>query len=363
MNYSRRDFGKLALSGIPLAAVALSGKKLFAADKPNSKFGGVQIGTITYSYRLMPDQSAEAILQYVLDSGINAIELMGAPVDAYAQKRTGFTPAAAGGRGGGRGPGGAAATPGPVPPGSYNGQPCPAGRGGGGGGRGAAAGPTPEQVAAADALRKWQQGLSMDIFKDLRKMYNDAGVTMYAVKNLNVNGTDDDLDFEFTVGKTLGATHLTAELPAHSDTSTATLKRVGDMALKHGMFAAYHSHLQGSITAFDEAFAASKGNKANVDFGHYVAAGQVGGTPMDFLNKFHDRIGSFHLKDRTLPDHCALNLEWGKGDTPIKDILLLVQKNKWPLPATIELEYEIPAGSDSVKEVRKCVAYCKAILT
>jgi hypothetical protein len=361
MNYSRRDFGKMALGSIPLASIALASPSLFAADKPNSIFGGVQIGTITYSYRLMPDQSAEAILGYVVDSGINAIELMGQPVEAYAMKRTGFTPAG-GGRGGGRGPGaGAEAAPGPVPPGSWNGQACPAGRGGGGG-RGAAA-PTAEQQAAADALRKWQQGLSMDIFKDLRKMYNDAGVTMYAVKNLNVNGTDEDLDFEFTVGKTLGATHLTAELPAHSDTSTATLKRVGDMALKHGMFAAYHSHLQGSITAFDEAFAASKGNKANVDFGHYVAAGQVGGTPMDFLNKFHDRIGSFHLKDRTLPEHCALNLAWGTGDTPIKQILQLVQKNKWPLPATIELEYEIPAGSDAVKEVRKCVAYCKAALT
>ena len=363
MNYSRRDFGKLALGGIPLAAVAMSGKRLFAADKPNSKINGVQIGVITYSYGRMPDQSAEATLQYVVNSGINAIELMGGPVEAYAQKRTGFTSPVGGGRRGGRAPGGATATPGPVPPGSYNGQPCPAGRGGGGGGRGAAAGLTPEQVAAADALRKWQQGLSMDIFKDLRKMYNDAGVTMYAVKNLNVNGTDEDLDFEFTVGKTLGATHLTAELPAHSDTSTATLKRVGDMALKHGMFAAYHSHLQGSISAFDEAFAASAGNKANVDFGHYVAAGQVGGTPMDFLNKFHDRIGSFHLKDRTLPEHCALNLEWGKGDTPIKEILLLVQKNKWPVPATIELEYAVPQGSDDVKEVRKCLDYCRAILT
>jgi sugar phosphate isomerase/epimerase len=370
MNYSRRDFGKIAIGGIPLAAFALSGKNLFAADKPNSKFGGVQIGTITYSYRSMPDQSAEATLQYVVDSGINAIELMGAPVEAYAQKRTGFTPPAGGGRGpggpGGPGGAGAPATAGTVPPGSWNGQPCPAGRGGGpggagGGGRGA--GPTPEQLAAAEAVRKWQQGLSMDIFKDLRKMYNDAGVTMYAVKNLNINGTDEDLDFQFTVGKTLGATHITAELPPHSDTSTATLKRVGDMALKHGMFAAYHSHLQGSITAFDEAFAASKGNKSNVDFGHYVAAGEQGGTPMDFLNKFHDRIASFHLKDRTLPEHCELNLAWGQGETPIKEILLLVQKNKWPIPATIEQEYAIPADSDAVKEVRKCVAYCKVILT
>ena len=362
MTYSRRDFGKIAISGIPLATLALSGKNLFAAEKPNSKINGVQIGVITGSYRSMPDQSVEATLQYVLDSGINAIEMLAAPVDAYAQKRTGFTPPAAGGRGaGGGGTGAGASGAGAAMSGSWKGQPCPAVRaaGGGGGGRGAA---TPEQVAAANALRKWQQGLSMDIFKDLRKMYNDAGVTLYAVKNLNVNGTDEDLDFEFTVGKTLGATHLTAELPAHSDTSAANLKRVGDMALKHGMFAAYHTHLQGSMTVFDEAFAASKGNQSNVDLGHFVAGGDKGGTPLDFMNKFHDRVASFHLKDRTLPEHCSLNLAWGQGETPVKEILQLVQKNKWTIPATIEVEYAIPADSDAVKEVRKCVAFCKAAL-
>ena len=135
------------------------------------------------------------------------------------------------------------------------------------------------------------------------------------------------------------------------------------MALKHGMFAAYHTHLQGSMTVFDEAFAASKGNKSNVDLGHFVAGGDKGGTPMDFLNKFHDRVASFHLKDRTLPEHCSLNLAWGQGETPIKEILQLMEKNKWPIPATIEVEYAIPADSDAVKEVRKCLQYCKAILT
>lgn len=372
MKVSRRDFGKFAIGSIPVASALLVGHRAFAADKPNSKIDGVQIGVITYSYRSMPDQSAEATLRYVVDSGISAIELMGGPVDDYAHKRTGFTPPNAGGRGG-RGPGGAGRGPGrgaPAaaeggPTGSWHGQTCQIteGRGpaGGGGGRGPAA-PTPEQVAAAEEVRKWQQGLSMDIFKDLRKMYNDAGVSIYAVKNLNVNGTDEDLDFEFTVAKTLGANHVTAELPAHSDTSTATLKRVGDMALKHGMYAAYHTHLQGRIDAFDEAFAASKGNKSNVDFGHYVAAGQQGGTPMDFLNKFHDRIASFHLKDRTLPEHCSLNLAWGQGETPIKEILQLVKKNQWPIPATIEQEYAIPEGSDAVKEVQKCLAYCRAAL-
>jgi sugar phosphate isomerase/epimerase len=369
MNYTRRDFGKFALGSIPVASALLAGRGVFAADKPNSMVSGVQIGTITYSFRTMPDQSAEATLKYTVDSGISAIELMNGPVWDYAQKRTNFVPPNSGR--GGRGPGGAGrgAAPAPAPDaktGTWNGQTCTISEGGpgrAGGGRGEM---TPEQMAAQkeaqETTRKWQQGLSMDIFKDLRKMYNDAGVSMYAVKILDLNGTDEDLDFQFTVGKTLGASHLTAELPAHSDTSTATLKRAGDMALKHGMFAAYHSHLQGSITAFDEAFAASKGNKSNVDFGHYVAAGQVGGTPMDFLNQFHDRVASFHLKDRTLPAHCSLNLAWGTGETPIKEILKLVQKNKWQVPATIELEYQIPQGSDAVKEVQKCLAYCRAAL-
>jgi sugar phosphate isomerase/epimerase len=423
MDYTRREFGKLALATVP--AVALFDKTLaglaLAQAKPNSLINGVQIGTITYSYRSMPDQSAEAILKYVVDSGISAIELMGAPVEAYARAQTGFTGGNAGRGGGGGGggaragaapdaaagaaaAGGAAAARGAAPAAgggggargeaipadaSWNGQPCPA-RGGGGGGGGARAGAapdaaaagaaagaaaaaprgggggggrgaqTPEQQAAADELRKWHQGLSMDVFKKLRKMYNDAGVTIYAVKNLNVNATDEELDYEFAVAEALGANHITAELPGHSDTSTATLKRVGDWALKKKIYAAYHTHAQGNITVFDEAFAASKGNMANVDFGHYVAGG--GGNPVLFLEKFHDRISSFHLKDRTTPQHCQLNLAWGTGETPIKEILQTVKKNKWKIPASIELEYAVPQGSDAVKEVIKCLQYCKDAL-
>ena len=381
MKYSRRDFGKFALGSIPVASAVLAHpERLFSmpAPKPNSYVNGVQIGVISYSYRSMPDQSAEAMLGYMITDGISACELE-TPVWPYAYKKMGFTPPARGGFPGGAGGRGAGratqavAEPGPAVPGqpSWDGHACPAGRGGGGAARGAPAGGggrggraplTPEQQAAQDELHKFQLGVSLDVFKDLRKMYNDAGVSIYAVKILDVNADDEMLDKQFQIGKTLGATHLTAELPAHSDTSTATLKKVGDAALRNGMHAAYHTHLQGRMDAFDEAFAASEGNWSNIDFGHYVAAGEVGGTPMDFLNKFHGRIGSFHLKDRTLPDHCSLNLAWGTGDTPIKQILQLVEKSKWPIPATIEQEYQIPADSDAVKEVAKCLAYCRAAL-
>src|SRR5919109_481024 len=85
MRYTRRDFGKLALGALPAAAMLNPPLTGWAATaKPDSVINGVHVGTITYSYRSMPDQSAEAILRYVLDSGISAIEFMGAPVEAFA---------------------------------------------------------------------------------------------------------------------------------------------------------------------------------------------------------------------------------------------------------------------------------------
>ena len=281
----------------------------------------------------MPDQTAEATLKYIVDSGISAIELMGGPVESFAGAPQSAGRGGGGGRGpagaaGGRGPGGAggttaagaapAAATGAAPVGSWNGQPCPAGRGGGGapGGGGGRGEITPEQRAQqeeqAAKLKAWRTSVSMDAFKKLRKMYNDAGVTIYAWKQLNPSMSDEEFDYVFNVAEALGCTHTTLELP----TDAAQLKRIGDFAMKHKVYAAYHTHLQGSMTAFDQAFAASKGNMANIDFGHFVAAGNVGGTPMQFLQKYHDRISSFHLKDRTSPEHCSLNLAWGTGDTP-----------------------------------------------
>src|SRR6478672_8467140 len=101
MALSRREFGRLALTAIPAAAIAGRSEGIFGAfiqARPNSLINGVQVGTITYSYRSMPDQSAEATLKYILDSGISTIELMGGPVESYAGAPTS-------GRGGGAGRG------------------------------------------------------------------------------------------------------------------------------------------------------------------------------------------------------------------------------------------------------------------
>jgi sugar phosphate isomerase/epimerase len=321
MRYTRRDFGKLALTAMPVVTVlrpSLAESK--APAKPDSTINGVDLGTITYSYRSMPDQSALAILRYVLDSGISRIEFMGAAVEAFAG-----APPAAGFRGGGRG--------GPAP--------TPA-----------------EQSAqreAAERLRAWRTSVSMEKFKALRKMFNDAGVTIYAWKQLSPNMSDGEMEYVFNVAEALGCTHTTLELIDDPE----QLKRIGQFAEKKKIYAAYHTHLQGSMTAFDQAFAASKGNMANVDLGHFVAAG---GDPIAFIKKFNGRISSVHLKDRTTPAHGQGNVPWGTGDTPIKEILLTMKRDRHTYPAAIELEYDVPAGSDAVKETAKCLDFCKAVL-
>src|SRR5438552_1522204 len=105
MFYTRRDIGKIALA-------AGGGARLFAA-KPNSVFGGVRVGLITYSFRALPS-SADDVLKYCRDCGSSAIELMsnvaenyaGAPVPgAIATAATGGAPAGARGRGRGAGGG------------------------------------------------------------------------------------------------------------------------------------------------------------------------------------------------------------------------------------------------------------------
>jgi sugar phosphate isomerase/epimerase len=352
MDLNRRDFGKLALA----AAAAPAGTML--AAKPNSNFDGVQIGTITYSYRDEPNGAAnmaEPLLKMIVDSGISAIELMPPAAEAFAGSPAPVGRGGGGGRGGsgGRGPGGG------------GGRGGSGGRGGGGGRQQM----TPEQQEAmakqAALLKDWRLSVSMSKFEDFRRMYNDAGVSIYCHKLFpSPNMSDEEFDYFFKVAAALGAKQISLEL---SEASAFTQK-LGDTALKHGMVAAYHYHTAATITSWDAVLAQSKGNAVNLDCGHYYAG--TGLSPIPAIEKLHDRIASVHLKDRTPtvkgPDGRtvteAANLPWGQGSTPIAEILQTMRKNKYKFPASIELEYQVPQDSNAVIEVKKCMEYCKKAL-
>src|SRR5262249_62071730 len=105
------------------------------------------------------------------------------------------------------------------------------------------------------------------------------------------------------------------------------------------------------------------------DGGRY--SGRNGEAPLHVGSKYHERVGSLHIKDKKGPTSAGENqgpgaggpnMPWGQGETPLKEILQTMKKNKYAFPASIEYEYNTPEGSDVITEVKKCVAYCKAAL-
>ena len=327
---SRREFiGKsaLAITGLVISSQHVFGTPSILKNlgKPNSKFNGVQLGTISYSFRSLPT-NAEQVLKYCLDANVSAIELMGTTAEAFAGAPNSSTEPMR-----------------PFVPGTPRQEPTPEQK--------------QERAAKAADMAKWRAGSSMEKFSQLRKMYNDAGVSIYAWKPgaLGETNTDAEIDYAFRVAKELGASHVTVEIP----NDPAQSKRLGEIAAKHKIGVGYHGHLQQTITAWDEALAQSPYNGLNCDLGHYVAAGF---DPIPLLEAKHDRIYSAHLKDRKSKANGGANVPWGEGDTPIVAALQLMRDNKYKFPGTIELEYDIPDGSDPVKEVARCVEYGKKAL-
>jgi len=283
----------------PVPALASSGK-------PNSVFNGVRIGCITYSYR-SDINSAEDTLKALIQNGLSEAELMGTPIQAYA-----------GMSGGGR--------------------------------RGRKKGAPEEELAKpTDAQREAQ----LVKCHELRKLYNDAGVNIHLHK-IPFGQSDEEIDFNFQVAKALGCVGITTER------SEELAKKLAPFADKHKIWVAFHNHTTNypAMDKTDPILAYGQYIGLNFDFGHYFA-GTKGLSPIPVIEKYHDRIVSLHMKDRTAEGG---NLSWGQGKTPIREILQLIRKEKWTFPADIELEYKIPPGSNAVAEVGKCVQYCKEAL-
>ena len=179
-------------------------------------------------------------------------------------------------------------------------------------------------------------------------MYNDAGVNIH-IHKIGFGQSDEEIDFNFQVAKALGCVGITTER------SEALAKKLAPFADKHKIWVAFHNHTNNYpvMDKTDPILSYGQYIGFNFDVGHYFA-GTKGLSPIPVIEKYHDRIVSLHLKDRTAEGG---NLPWGQGKTPIKEILQLMRKEKWTFPADIELEYQDSArlklrgGSGQVRSV------------
>ena len=165
-------YGKSVAAPAPVDTAAEAGKV-------NSKFGGVQIGTITYSWRSMPG-GLENIIKYCQEANISSIELMGGDLEAYLGapenpmmkffRRQASQPAAK--------PGEKPAAPRRMGPPKF----------------------TPEQQAEIDKYKEevkaWRLGLDLSKVEGARKLLSDAGISVHIVKmQPSGMGSDEEVDY------------------------------------------------------------------------------------------------------------------------------------------------------------------------
>jgi sugar phosphate isomerase/epimerase len=306
--YTRRDFVQLTLAGLAVPRLA--------AAAIDSRIGGVALGAQSYSFRDLPrgasGDAIDAVIGAMTAVGLGDCELWSPQLEPQA-------------------------------------------------GGGAARGNTPEaqqaRNKARDDLRAWRVSTPLDHFRAIGKKFTTAGIAVSAFNySFSASFTDEEIDRGFEMAKALGADIITAS------TTLDVAKRVVPFAERHRMVVAMHNHSNTSDPnefATPESFAAamrlSKYFKVNLDIGHFTAANY---DPVAYIREHHAGITNLHVKDRK--KNQGDNVPWGTGDTPIREVLQLLKRERWPIRAHVEYEYR---GTGSpVEEVKKCFDYARKAL-
>ena len=208
-----------------------------------------------------------------------------------------------------------------------------------------------------EQLRRWRASVPLAHFRGIGARFADAGIEL---NSYNLSFRDDFSDAEiergFEMARALGAPAITASAQMNS------VPRIARFADLHGMPVAMHNHSRSDPNEFatpdDFEQAIRLGGSApiavNLDIGHMTAANY---DAVAYLKANHQRIVTLHLKDRKRDQ--GPNMPWGEGDTPIREVLLLLRDEGWDIPANIEYEYQ---GGDTLTELRRCLDYCKEVL-
>src|SRR5579871_21283 len=306
---SRRDFGKIALAGVPLALGAASNNV-------------VRVGALTESFHDLPRtpgrDNVDDVIRVLKASGVAEIDLASANTEAPSPE-TGLKP--------------------PPPPGPYGGPP---------------AGFTPAELAARakalrDNLRKWRLATPASHYAGLKAKFDAAGIAVYAISFLHDDVfTDDEIEATFAHARALGVEVIS------SRASIEMAKRIEPHAERHALTVSFRNDRE-TPAQLSALAALSPRFRVNLDIGNFTAANQEA---VAYIQENHDRITHLIVKDRTR--NGGGNETFGSGDTPIHPVLKLLRDKQYPIRAYVDYEY-VGLGTPQ-EEVRNCIAYVKAAL-
>jgi sugar phosphate isomerase/epimerase len=313
--YSRRDFGRLTLSGLALSVLPR------ARSAAALEVRGVKVGLITGTLNPLPMDTGRDTIDVIIEQcktlGVTDVEL----VSVFPQRQP------------------------QVVDGGRFGQP-PETR-------------TPDYMRTRQVLREWRIAQPLDRFREVRRKFDGAGLKLLSyVQTIDDDMTDAEIDAMYKQMQALGVQIYTT-----NQTHLGMARRMVPFSEKYGIKAAWHPHAESedpnaiaSAESLEKVLAMSKAFVVNLDIGHYTAGNQ---DAVGFLKKHHDRITHLHIKDRKRDK--GPNVQLGTGDTPIKECATLIRDNKWPIPLILEREYRDAPGT-AVEQTKWQLDYVKGLL-
>jgi sugar phosphate isomerase/epimerase len=302
MTYTRRDFGKIALAALPVAARAAI----------NSRIDGVQIGAISYSFRDLP---VTQIIPAMVKIGLGEVELMSNHAEALA------------------------------------GAPMP--------GRGDTAGAQALKEWRASAKPETFR----QVRKQFTDAGIDLRILCY---NVGRNTPDEEIDYSFRMAHALGARAISSSSTLSMAKRVAPFAEKYALPWgAHGHDNVTDPEEFATPEVFAKVMALGKYMWVNLDIGHFTAAGFDAVAYIkehhDRITNLHlkDRKKNPPGGQGAIAQN---NWPWGEGDTPIKAVLQLLKKEKYDIPANIEYEYAVHAAGDTITEVTRCFEYAKKAL-
>jgi sugar phosphate isomerase/epimerase len=290
-----------------------------AASGPYSVVNGVAIGVQTYSFRSLKGQDVlEPIIQTMVNLGIGECELF------YGHLIPGTLQTVASLRDN-------------APPNLGNDE-------------------LERRIAALRIEnQKKHIGITIRQVMQIRDRFRNAGIDIHAY-NASFGESEREIEYEFDIAQALDAKFITWS------GTLSQARKVAPIAEKRKIVVAMHGHDRiddpnefATPASFAKAMEMSSYFGVNLDIGHFTAAGF---DAVAYIRQHHDRITNLHLKDRKR--NRGANVPWGEGDTPIREVLQLLKKERYPIQAYIE--YEHAGTGSSPDEVKKCLTYVKAAL-
>lgn len=214
-----------------------------------------------------------------------------------------------------------------------------------------------EPKTTREELREWRLSVDLEEFRRIGKKYDDAGIDKIAfTHDMKDDFTDAELERPFLMAKALGAPRICAS------TTLSVARRLVPLMAKHRMEVAFHGHTNADDPnefagpdSFRKALAMSPFARINLDIGQLLGAGF---DAVPFIQEQHAKIPVLHIRDGQRGQRGKL--PWGTGQVPIKDVLQLLKREKYPIVADIEYDYN--GATEPLIEVRKCFDFCKDAL-